>query len=523
MNLRLKLALTIVVVAVPVVFATEKLRVEWEQRALVERLHGHLLSRFEDGGGIEACAAEPYTFGGVGSLNFWYSRARTPTRQPFRIIGDSLWAYDIGYVSDNVEAPPFPEDLRTKLRSSRSHAAIWREASPPMSSRAYWGQWIEAERKRFTARMPPQREGRRRGGERRDRSEAAAAAPEDENSTLPYLEFATYTVADDGPCAVVYVSGWVDEDPGSTTWWWVSYGLAVTLISIALFAAGPIVGRIRALTDDVNKATGAGYEQRVRVRGNDEIARLATAFNTASERIRDQINRVADREATLRKFVANTTHDVMIPLTVLQGHLSSLDERLPPDFADARAAVTKASSEAHYLGSILQNLAAVSKLEGADYQLRSDPVRLDSLVERVVGRHEPIAKKQGIEISHATPAEATVVRGDVTLLEQAVSNVVHNAVRYNDEGGHVAVLLDVSDQSFTLRVIDDGKNLDLDEITRLADRQFRGAVARTRNPDGNGLGLHIAREVMSKHGFTMSLDRSDYGGLEVVFQGQLAS
>jgi len=118
-----------------------------------------------------------------------------------------------------------------------------------------------------------------------------------------------------------------------------------------------------------------------------------------------------------------------------------------------------------------------------------------------------------------------LVRGDITLLERAVSNVVHNAVRYNLPGGHVALVLDrrAREGRFSLRVVDDGPGIAEDELARITERSFRGNEARTRHPHGMGLGLHIARDVVERHGFSLVFRRPEEGGLEVELGGPLGA
>jgi signal transduction histidine kinase len=179
--------------------------------------------------------------------------------------------------------------------------------------------------------------------------------------------------------------------------------------------------------------------------------------------------------------------------------------------------------EAHYMGSLLHNLSAVAKLEAGEASLRRDAVDLNALVDRAASRHAAMARAKEVELNHAVPEEVLHVRGDVTLIEQAASNLVHNAVRYNDRGGHVAVLLKAVDGRFSLRVVDDGPGIPAEQLARLPERRFRGEAARTRHPEGLGLGLHIARDVAARHGFELALRPSEYGGLEAELSGPLAS
>jgi signal transduction histidine kinase len=138
----------------------------------------------------------------------------------------------------------------------------------------------------------------------------------------------------------------------------------------------------------------------------------------------------------------------------------------------------------------------------------------------VVARHWPVASPRAVDVEFAVPETPTWIDADVTLLEQAVSNVVGNAVRYNHSGGHVAVILDAPNAGeFSLRVVDDGPGVPDEHLARLTDRAFRSDDARRRHPEGMGLGLDIARRVAAFHRIALSFRRSDYGGLEVEFRG----
>lgn len=327
-----------------------------------------------------------------------------------------------------------------------------------------------------------------------------------------------------GPCAFVLARGTTDPEwgallPESKIW---LFPFAATLLAV-LFAVGPVLNRIRKLTGEVRRLASNSYTGTLTVHGTDEIAELSRAFDAAGHEVREQLDRNRRREQALRRFLSNTTHDVMIPLTVLQGHLAELREGAPDGTRDGELLVS-AMDEAHYMASLIHNLAAAARLEAAEVGLQLSSVDLGALVERVVARHRPVARQAGVSIEGAAPPEPVVVQADVTLLEQAVSNVAYNAVRYNRRGGHVAVLIETpASGRFRLRVIDDGPGIPEGELSRLARRGERGDEARSRAPEGQGLGLHIALRAAELHGFRLTLGPSEEGGLEVELTGALAT
>jgi two-component system sensor histidine kinase BaeS len=115
------------------------------------------------------------------------------------------------------------------------------------------------------------------------------------------------------------------------------------------------------------------------------------------------------------------------------------------------------------------------------------------------------------------PESAALIHGDVTFLEQAIGNVVYNAVRHNREGGHVAVVLSPREGGFRVRVADDGPGMSDEDLARLNGPGATDA-ARTRHADGHGLGLSITRRVAALHGMSLVFARSAEGGVEVEFE-----
>jgi signal transduction histidine kinase len=479
MSLRRRLLLTILATAVPLVALGVWLRIEGSRRAWQQAYRDFAAARVEQWG-REACEAAPDDPPERGFRRRLRPDAQPPAAEAQRWverrrrggpprIGLRIWAYDGAYRPSDPEAPEFPQALRDAL-------------------------------------------GR---GEETPLTEATG------ESGRPLVAIAMRTGWDGGPCAVVLALGPHPPDPPLAGLLTTAALLATAFLVAVWVTTGSAVRRIRALTEAVRRSSATHYETRVGPQGADEIGELAGAFDEATAQVRAHVARVESREATLRSFVANTTHDVMLPLTVLQGHLAALQRAAAEGRADA-ALVQDASEEAHYLASLVHNLGAAAKLEAGEPHVERHAVNLNELVERAVARHRPIAGPRRIEIGSAVPESPLWTLGDVTLIEQAVSNVVHNAVRYNNPGGHVAVVLEPAADRFRLRVFDDGPGVTDDALARLTERSYRADDARTRSPGGQGLGLAIAREVAQRHGFEMTLRRSDAGGLEVELQGPQA-
>lgn len=295
--------------------------------------------------------------------------------------------------------------------------------------------------------------------------------------------------------------------------------LVLLTLGVVLLVLGGVIRRIRRLRDEVRAAAANNYRAEISIHGDDEVAELAQAFADSGRRIVAHLDAQERRERTLREFLANTTHDVMVPLTVLHGHLAALHKL---GAASDPAVVRMAMQEADYIAALVHNLEVAARLDAGEPMLSRDPVDLCALVRRVAGRHTPLARRRGVEVVFAVPPSPLVTLGDLTLIEQAVGNLVQNAVLHNQAGGHVAVLLE-QDDARTFRVIikDDGPGISADERTRLLARGARGDEARTRHPHGKGLGLAISRRVADAHAWRFDLRPGAEGGLEVELVGEL--
>lgn len=322
---------------------------------------------------------------------------------------------------------------------------------------------------------------------------------------------------DSQSCAYVLAQGTTEPWLGGIlppTHLWLLPLLAV--MGVVLLAVGPVVRRLQQLTRAAHRSEQSDYEDGVDLGGSDEIAELARSLDGAARRVRGQLAETERRELALREFVANTTHDIMIPLTVLQGHLSALGR------GEGEGVLPSAMDEAHYLGALIHNLAMAAKLDAAEAEPSRAPVDLNAVVERVVMRHRAIARSLEIAMDHAVPPDPVIAHGDVTMLEQAVTNLVYNAIRYNRAGGHVAIVLEregAGAGAFAIQVIDDGPGVPDEELPRLRERGYRGNAARTRSTEGRGLGLDIVRRVAELHGLAFELRRSEHGGLHAELRG----
>jgi two-component system, OmpR family, sensor histidine kinase SenX3 len=203
-------------------------------------------------------------------------------------------------------------------------------------------------------------------------------------------------------------------------------------------------------------------------------------------------------EATRRDFVANVSHELKTPVGALallaEAVLDAADE---PD--EVRRFSAKLVREATRLGTLVTELIALSRLQGAERLPELAPLDLDEVVAEALGRSALAAESAGIEIT-TDPPSAMVVDGDRTLLVTALSNLIDNAVAYSSPGSPVSISRRRTDGYAEIAVTDRGIGIAHEHQQRVFERFFRVDPARSRATGGTGLGLAIVKHVAANHG-----------------------
>ncbi|MGW0516669.1 sensor histidine kinase [Crossiella sp. NPDC003009] len=231
-------------------------------------------------------------------------------------------------------------------------------------------------------------------------------------------------------------------------------------------------------------------------------------------------------EAIRRDFVANVSHELKTPVGALallaEAVLDAVD-----DEDEVRRFASKILHEANRLGTLVTELIALSRLQGAERLPELTPVELDAVVTEALGRCKLAAESLGIEIA-ADEASGLIVDGDRTLLVTALANLIDNAVAYSPPDSPVSVSRRLVDNFVEISVTDRGIGIPAELQGRVFERFFRIDPARSRATGGTGLGLAIVKHVAANHAgevrlwsrpgtgstFTMRIPahRADHGG-----------
>ncbi len=220
--------------------------------------------------------------------------------------------------------------------------------------------------------------------------------------------------------------------------------------------------------------------------------------------IRD-ITRVKRLEAMRRDFVANASHELRSPLTVLAGYVESLQDD-PVVAREWTGPLTEMQRQARRMTSLINDLLELSRLETEEQEApREQSLEVDRLAGRVVEEARMLSQgPREIEVLSQAPERLLGVERE---LYSALSNLVFNALRHTQEGGRISITWRCDDKGRrVLEVEDDGEGIEARHIPFLTQRFYRADPARNRHTGGTGLGLAIVKHVLQRHGGRLEIE-----------------
>jgi two-component system, OmpR family, sensor histidine kinase MtrB len=275
--------------------------------------------------------------------------------------------------------------------------------------------------------------------------------------------------------------------------------LVLLLGAIALLVTRQVVTPVRLARRIAERLAAGRLEERMQVRGDDDIARLGTSFNQMATSLQRQIRRLEDLSRVQRRFVSDVSHELRTPLTTVRMAADVLHEaRDGFDGSTARSAELL-QAELDRFESLLIDLLEISRFDAGAVVLELDDLDLRVIAHHVVDGLNALANKYGIKVVIEEPRHPCTTAADPRRIERIVRNLVSNAIEHS-EGGDVVVRVGRDRRSVALSVRDHGVGLRPGEAAMVFNRFWRADQARARTSGGTGLGLAIAAEDANLHG-----------------------
>lgn len=289
--------------------------------------------------------------------------------------------------------------------------------------------------------------------------------------------------------------------PQNSNFLWTAVTLLLTLLVVGsiliLIAARYLVRPLKMMKNAATRISEGDFTVRLPARRGDELGELAESMNKMALSL-------SQLEMMRQDFVSNVSHEIQSPLTSIGGFAEALRSREVTE-AERDRYISIIKMESTRLSRLSENLLKLASLDSEQHPFHPVAYRLDRQLRDVVLASEPqwLAKRQTVELL----MEETVIEADNDQLSQVWFNLLANSVKFTPEDGKISFSLMEQDGFAVVRISDTGIGIREEDRERIFERFYKADTARDRSHGGSGLGLSIARKIVTIHGGTISLEQ----------------
>jgi two-component system, OmpR family, phosphate regulon sensor histidine kinase PhoR len=199
-----------------------------------------------------------------------------------------------------------------------------------------------------------------------------------------------------------------------------------------------------------------------------------------------------------RDMVGNISHELRTPIAGIKAMVETLHDGAIDDKEAARDFLGRIESEVDRLSQIVSEVTQLSRIETGKVELKKESVNLNRLLDDVIAEMNPLAERQQVALSTELSPDLPLIQADKDRIQQAIINLVHNAIKFNKPAGRVTISTGYDSNSVTISVADTGIGISKNDLPHVFERFYKADKARTGG--GSGLGLAIAKHTVQAHG-----------------------
>jgi len=256
------------------------------------------------------------------------------------------------------------------------------------------------------------------------------------------------------------------------------------------------------IVEAANRVADGDYSARVAEHGPPSLRTVGSAFNTMASHLEAQ-----DRQR--RDLMADIAHELRTPLSVIQGRLEGLLDGVYPRDDQTIGVVI---DETRLLARLVDDLRTLANAESGTLNLKKDPTDLAILIQDVVRSFSTDAQERHVALVVDAPADLPLVTVDPLRIREVIANVISNALHHTPGGGTVSIAAQVRNEQVSVTVTDTGSGIGPEELPKVFERFYKGRSSR-----GSGLGLTIAKNLVSAHGGAIRAESAAGSGTTVSF------
>ena len=262
---------------------------------------------------------------------------------------------------------------------------------------------------------------------------------------------------------------------------------------------------------DATKQFAVGdFSYRVKVSGNDELAKLGTAFN-------EMAGALDTLESSRRSFVSNVSHELRTPMTSIGGFIDGiLDGTIPRDKTDYYLKIV--SDEIRRLSRLVVAMLNMSKIESGSFEMKPAKYDITDQIIHILLTFEQRIDEKNIEIQGLENLPCTYITADSDMIYQVIYNIFDNAVKFTNEGGYIRVDMMQTNDFIEVHIKNSGIGIKSDELSKVFERFYKVDKSRSLDAKGAGLGLYIVKMMVEMHGGSIWARSDDEKSAEFIFR-----
>ena len=278
----------------------------------------------------------------------------------------------------------------------------------------------------------------------------------------------------------------------------------VLALAVAWFLSNKFTKPLNKMKDTAEKLASGDYTARSYVQQKDEIGDLAETLDGMAGRLEEADRETKQTEKIRKEFIANISHELRTPVTVVRGSLEALRDKVVTDPDDVERYHETMYDETLFLQRLINDLLDLSRLQNADFPIEKKPLNFCEVVQNAVRSARHLAREKNITVKCETDVPVYKMTGDYGRLNQMLMIFLDNAVKFSPENSSVEVKL----ANRRLTVTDHGPGIKPEDLLHVFDRFYK--TRGEQNKSGSGLGLAISREIAERHAIAVSM-KSEYG------------
>ncbi len=327
---------------------------------------------------------------------------------------------------------------------------------------------------------------------------SAAPVMNDAGETIAYY----YIILASQERASVFSGLWSTFAVRSGAFLFLLCSLAALLVGILLVwlitrNLNPVLSAMQSFQD-------GKYEERI-TKNTGVFDMLSKTYNKMASKIQESIEKIKSVDNFRKELIANVSHDLRTPLSVVQGYSETLLMK-KDDLSDADKGkyLNNIHENTIRMGGLINQLFELSKLEGKQIELQREAFSLPELVQDTMDRFQILLDQKNIKVNIHNNPDVPLAYGDIALVERVIQNLLDNAVKFSDENSQIDISIGSSNNKIAFSIADQGKGIEESKLGTIFDRYIT-EDAKGSKIKGTGLGLAIAKKIMELHGSSIDV------------------